>query len=85
MKESAFYDVIDKMEEIDVDTTKGYYPTIADLEEYKVEQDIDLFLPILAYYASDPFKRMNIKPDNPNEYKATVKYCKDVLSRIKLT
>ena len=85
MKEAVFYDVLDQMEGIDYDITNGYYPTITDLEEYRVKEDMNLFLPILAYFASDPFKRAGVRAESPNEYMATVKYCKDIISKVKLT
>ena len=84
MNEELFYDTLDKMESVDKDITSGYYPSIEDLKEYQVEKDIDLFLPIIAYFASDPFKRIGIEPDSPNQYSETVSFCKEALARVNL-
>lgn len=84
MDENEFYDTIDKMEAVDPDFTNGYYPTIDELEAYKVQNDLDFFLPLVAYFASDPLRKTNAEEAENVEYKATVKYCKDMLTKVEL-
>ncbi|MCR5670704.1 MAG: hypothetical protein K6G10_06830 [Butyrivibrio sp.] len=86
IREDVFYNTIEKMESVkDHVLGGGQFPTINELEEHDVKGNIEFFLPLVAYYASDPFKRMKIDATNYTEYKATVKYCQDILSKIELT
>ena len=85
MKEAKFYEMMDIVDRIaENDVTEGYYPTIDELESHKVMSDLDTYFPIITYFASDPFTPKKIEGYSTNEYKATVKYCKDLLSKIKL-
>lgn len=82
MKEEKFYDVLDKVEKIkDEDVTEGYFPTIEEIESHDVLNNQDLYLPIIAYMAQDPFKDSDNDAKNTVEYKASVKYCKDLLTK----
>ena len=82
MKEEKFYVVLDKVEKIkDKDVTEGYFPTIEEIESHDVLNNQELYLPIIAYMAQDPFKDSDNDAKNTVEYKASVKYCKDLLTK----
>ncbi len=61
---------------------QGYFPTISEIEADDVLRDMDTFLPIITYFAEDPYS--GSEEGNMKEYKATVKYCKDILSKVPL-
>ncbi len=85
MKEEKFYETIDTVEKIldgKIDKLNGYFPTISEIENANVMKDLDTFLPIITYFAEDPYA--NMEQGNLNEYKATVKYCKDLLAKVPL-
>ena len=85
MKEDEFYEILDLIESMEgKDLTNSYFPTIAELESHNVMKDIETFLPMITYFANDPFTRMGMSESTLIEYKATVKYCKDLLTKINL-
>ncbi len=83
--ESDFYKVCDYVDGINKDITNGYYPSVDELKEKNIENDIRLFLPIIAYYGSNPFKRLGLEEADFDSYKELVKYCETLLSSIQLT
>ena len=83
LTEEKFYMIMDYIEEnIGLDLTEGYYPTIEELEVSEVTKDLDTFLPIIMYFAHDPFKAQDNAQKDLKDYKATVKFCKDIISKI---
>nr|WP_297765608.1 hypothetical protein [uncultured Butyrivibrio sp.] len=85
MDEERFYRTIDTVEKIldsKIDKLNGYFPTISEIENANVMKDLDTYLPIITYFAEDPYA--NTEQGNLNEYKATVKYCKDILAKVPL-
>ena len=78
IKEADFNLMCDIMDELD-DVTEGYFPTVEELSSHNVEENIQEFLPILTYFASDPFKRQGLPDVDNEEYKGTVSYCKRLL------
>lgn len=84
MDEDLFYEYLDKAEEINLDITASYYPTIEELETLRVKDNVEKFFPILSYFASDPFKRQNNFQKDDVEYKSMVKYVRDIVNNIEL-
>ena len=84
MKESTFYDICEAAELIQEDVTNGYFPTIDEIDDgintYGIEDQVSL----LAYYASNPFKRMNNPLKDDIDYLDVVKYAKERLSDVEL-
>ena len=81
MKEKDFYRMCEIIEEIG-DIVNEYYPTVEELQENHVQERLDKFLPLLAYYSADPFKDTTISAEP--DYQETVKYCKKLLYNIEL-
>lgn len=81
MKEKDFYRMCDIIEEMG-DVVNEYYPTVEELEEHHVRERISKFLPLLAYYAADPFAELEIHAEP--DYQETVKYCKKLLYTVEL-
>lgn len=78
MTEQNFYRMLDIAEAFN-DVSEGYYPTVEELKAHDVENNIDKFLVILAYFASDPFTKQDIEGKHDEEYLKTVKYSKKLL------
>ena len=78
MKEEDFEILLDIAEGFG-NLTEEYYPTVKELEDHNVKENINSFLVIVAYFASDPFKRNHVDPVDPEDYKETVSYCKHLL------
>ncbi len=78
MKSDDFDRLLDIMDEL-CDATDGYYPTVEEMEDHHVKEEINSYLVLLAYMASDPFRRAEIEPDDTEEYKASVSYCRNLL------
>ncbi len=76
--EGKFFRILDAVEEIG-NVTEGYFPTVEEIMHFKANENIEKNLVILAYYASDPFKRLNLQEKDDPEYKRTVSYCKKLL------
>lgn len=81
IKEKEFYRMCDIVEDMG-DVVNEYYPTVEELEEHRVRERIDKFLPLLAYYAADPFADLEIHTEP--DYQKTVKYCKKLLYTLEL-
>lgn len=85
MEENLFFDILEKAENMsDEDLTQGYFPTINEIEAHVKKDNLKDYLPIIAYFANDPFSKQQMDGCTANEYKATVKYCKDFLSKVEL-
>ncbi len=84
MTENEFYGMCDALED-STNLTDGYYPTVEELKEKGVEEDVERYAPILLYFSSDPFTREKIDGYTTNEYKEMVQYCKELVGRIELT
>lgn len=82
MKEKDFYDIVGKMADAILPSGMGnYYPTVEELKISMEGHSIEEFLPVLSYYASDPFNEII----DAVSYKDTVKYAKELTSQISLT
>lgn len=81
--ENEFYELLDEVETYG-NITNGWYPYVRELKEKKVENNMTKFKNLVFFFASDPFKRMNISAKEDKEYKETVKYCKKIVSEINL-
>lgn len=81
MTEENFYDLEDKVEELN-DVTSGYYPTVEELKKNHVDTHPEQFIPILLYFSEDPFKRnKRVEKDNP-DYKELVTFSKKTLYKL---
>lgn len=81
MLEKTFYTICEKIKGAELPTGLGtYYPTVEELKESMAGRDAEEFLPILLYYATDPFK----DTVEDETYRETVKYAKKLSSSIEL-
>lgn len=81
MKEKKFYETCEKLEEASLPSGMGdYYPTVEELEISLQGRNLEELMPVLLFYASDPF---NGKITD-TAYKDTVKYTKELTSKINL-
>ena len=83
MKEKDFYRLCEIVEDMG-DIVNEYYPTVEELKAHRVQERIEKFLPLLAYYAADPFKDTDSENNMQEDYKETVKYCKKLLYTLEL-
>lgn len=86
IKENDFYDMCDIVENLSENITNGYYPTVEELEARNLKNrilDSDV-LPFFIYFASNPFKKMDMSQKDEPEYLRTVKYCSDIIQSIEL-
>lgn len=83
LKEDEFYKMLDVVEKFEgpVDDI-DFFPTIEDMEKYKVKNNIKKYLPMLCFFASNPYKEKNIA--NREEYEKSVEYIKKLIADIKL-
>ena len=84
ISESKFYDMCDKGAELDIDITGGYYPTVEELKEKGVDKNPEKYLPILTYFAENPFTRMHIPGYNDREYKKMIGFVNEILGNVEL-
>lgn len=84
MTESEFYRICDKTEAIEENITKNFFPTVEELKEVQADTHPERVLPLLSYFASNPFSRQDNALKNYNEYLETVKFCKNILSSVSL-
>lgn len=81
MTEKEFYTILEKVEGAELPSGLGnYYPTVEELKESIEGRPIEELMPVLLFYASDPFG----SEIDDNEYKKTVKYAKKLTSSIEL-
>ncbi len=73
----SFEEKLDIVERISKDTTRGWYPTVAQMREHGVEEDLEKFSYLILFFASNPF---NLPDDK--EYKETVSYCTSLSRKI---
>lgn len=80
MEESKFYDICDAMEKVEV-TTDHYFPTVEEIKEHDVENNLEKYLPMLIFFSEDPFAREGIELDEfeEKEYKEMVSYVKRII------
>ena len=83
MKESEFYEILDKVERLN-DATDGYYPTVEELKMHGIEESPTKFVPIIAYFSADPFNKQDIECKSSKDYLELVDYCKKLLPTIEL-
>ena len=81
MTEERFFEMRDILDEAD-NVTEGYFPTVEELEEEGVASNPEKYAPILIYFALDPLSKFNLKESEDAEYKRTVDYCCDIVSKI---
>ena len=84
MKESAFYNLCDDIEELKGITLspdmKGYFPTVDEINElFKEQVKVEDIAPMLIYLASNPYKE-----ETSEEYKKSVKYAGELVTQINI-
>lgn len=84
MKEEKFLEILENVENLG-DITDGSYPTVDEMERHKATDNPEKYLFSLAYFASDPFTRMNLTEKDDPEYKKTVSYSKRALYKIPIS
>lgn len=81
MKEAIFYEMCEKLEGASLPSGMGdYYPTVEELKISLQGRTIEELMPVLLFYASDPFKDKITAP----AYRDVVKYAKELTSRVDL-
>lgn len=78
MTQEKYDAILEKAEEL-ADVTGEYFPTVEELIAHHADTEVEKNLFVLAYYASDPFKRLNLQTKDHPEYRETVKFCKRIL------
>lgn len=83
LKEDEFYKMLDIVEKFEgpVDDTV-FFPTIEDMEKYNVKNNIKKYLPMLFFFAGNPYKDKNIA--NKEEYEKSVEYINKMIAQIEL-
>lgn len=72
IKENDFFKMLDAVDKMNVQSK--YFPTVSELKEAGVENNIPKYAPYLYYLSEDPL-------DNESQaYKETVKYCRALLT-----
>ena len=84
MTGETFYRICDVAEEIEDNITNNYYPKVAEIDQNIANYGLEKQIITLAYFASNPFRRMNIALADEEDYIATVDYCKKKLTEIPL-
>ena len=84
MREDKFYEICDAAEAIDKNVTEDYFPSPTEIESNINVYGIDSQIDLLAYFASNPFKRMGNVLAEDDDYLETVKYCKTKLNSVSL-
>lgn len=83
MKESEFYELLERVERLE-DATDGYFPTVEELIANGVEKNPEKFIPLLSYFSTDPFTRNHIEGAETKDYLDTVTFCKKLLYKLDL-
>lgn len=84
MREDKFYDICDSTEQINENVTEDYFPTCEEIDNNINAYGLENQLEIIAYFASNPFKRLGNAIMNNPEYQKTVAYCLELLGDIPL-
>ncbi len=84
MKEAKFYEICEKTEDINDNITGGYFPTVDELKTMTENKNPEKYINIISYFASNPFKRQRNSLVNLNDYEDTVRYCKELMTKIEL-
>ena len=66
------------------DATKGFFPTVEELDNMNISSKVEKHLAILEYYASDPLKDIDEDYKNSNDYKNLVEYCNELIKTLKV-
>lgn len=79
MKQELFFITLDAVDEVDRDITKGYFPTVEELEQAEADSNDEDWVEFLAFYANNPLADFKMTPSEKVDYKKTVSYCKRLL------
>lgn len=81
MKEKKFYEMCEKLESASLPSGMGdYYPTVEELKISLQGRKLEELMPVILFYASDPFKGKITDA----AYRETVKYAKELTSKVDL-
>ncbi len=83
MTANQFYKICDICDDLMDDIVGDYCPAIETLEAHGAASDPEHYVQLLAYFASDPYKRLG--RERTDEYLKTVAYCKDLLTKVALS
>lgn len=84
MTEDRFYDICDAAEAINTSVTGDYFPKVKDIEANIEAYGLESQVEMLAYFATNPFKRTNNPLMDEEDYINTVNYCKEALSKVNI-
>lgn len=83
IEEAYFYEVLDFIDKVIADKediTEGWWPTIEELELNKVADNMQKFLPLIAYFSADPWKGLSHADEKDPDYIELVGYCKKLIN-----
>ena len=84
MKEKQFYEICDTMGKlVEENITEGYFPTVEELKANRFDKKVEEYLPFLAYFAADPYKKVTMENDEREKYEEMVIYVKKLLLNYK--
>ena len=85
IKESLFYGVCDAVEEVgDISFVDGFFPTVDMLKNHQVKNNLHKYLHLVIFYSMDPFGRFDEEVKDSEEYRETVRYCRQLVSEAEL-
>lgn len=80
MNELEFYKMVDVIGMLTKQNiTRGWYPTMGEINAFNIEENMDRYTPLVIYFANDPLSNML---EEKEEYDEIVKYCKKLVSSI---
>ena len=85
MKSEQFYAMLDYADSINTDYTNGYFPTVEEFKANNMDKNIEKNIVLIAYFASNPFKRMGLMDADDPDYLEFVTYAKNLLETVKIT
>lgn len=86
MTEKNFFDMLDFGTELSIKFTNGYFPTVQELKNLGVDKNPEQHIVLLSFFANDPLKERIATADEKwvEAYKASVKFCNDLLAHIEI-
>lgn len=81
----SYFEDIEKVDDavnaIQEDVTRTYFPSVPELQAHlpDIRDHKETYVPILMYYASDPFTRLGLSDAEDETYQETVKYCRKLM------
>lgn len=85
MRAEEFDRLYETWDQNNMDITNGYYPTVTELKQYSVENQLEKYANILTYFASDPFSKLYPSRSKDEDYQEMVNYCNKILYGLEIT